>query len=383
MSAVTDPQPGTSTDPQPDTNDPLRGRFRSYVSLVLILAVAIFVAVGIVNRQLNPLVYNPDHIRDVAAALAEGRNYANYDTNINWRALRREQIRRMKVAPDVIVFGGSRWWEASSELVPNQTFFNAWVSNDQAEDVMALAYLLDEAGRLPKTLILSLRFISFQPPAQREFAEWQEWAPEYRKMADRLGVAPHSYLTTFPIKSLYGMFYAPAVYDRALQVSAAPEAPGVTTDRQRPSIEIIAADGSVRWSRASEAKFTKKFVDDAVKKELRQIGQNAPKIDLALVAAMEKTIQFLQNKGVRVVVAQTPYHPDFYREIQKRPFGKTLNRLESIAQEMSRRLGVISVGGYDPAPLGCTADQFIDHIHSRPPCLVQVLRRIPGLVQGG
>jgi hypothetical protein len=372
----------TVTDVRPDAAAPPRGGFRWYVPVVLIVALGVFAAVGIINRQLNPLVYNPGRIQDVAAALADGRNYANYDTNINWRALRREQIRRMKAAPDVVVFGGSRWWEAHSDLVPYHSFFNAWVSNDQAEDVMALAYLLDRAGRLPKTLILSLRFVSFQPPEQREFAEWQEWAPEYRKMADQLGIAAHSYRTTFPMKRLAGMFYAPEAYSRARQVTTAPEAPGITTDLQRRNMEIIAADGSVYWSTVTEAKFTKQYVDRGVRSELERVGQSAPQIDPSLVSAMEKTIRFLQGKGVRVVVAQTPYHPDFYREIQKRPFGRSLDKLESIARDMNQRLGVIAVGGYDPGPLGCTADQFIDHIHSRPPCIGRVLRLIPGLVQG-
>src|SRR5262245_30933212 len=159
----------TLTDSGPDTTSLPQRRFKRYVLVVLIVALAVFAAVGITNRQLNPLVYSPDRIEEVATALDDGHNYANYDTNINWRALRREQIKQMKETPDVILFGGSRWWEAPSSLLPNQTFFNAWVSNDQAEDVMALAYLLDRAGRLPKTLIISLRFISFQPPAQREF----------------------------------------------------------------------------------------------------------------------------------------------------------------------------------------------------------------------
>jgi hypothetical protein len=382
MSTTTDSHPDTQGSP-PDSEGAPRRRFGWYVPVVIAIALVIFAAVGAVNRQLNPLVYSPGTIRDAAAAMSQGRHYANYDTNINWRALRREQIRSMKTTPDVVVFGGSRWWEAHQELMPNQRLFNAWVSNDQAEDVLALAHMLDQAGRLPKMIILSLRFISFQPPAQRQSAEWQEWAPEYRKMADRLGIPAHSFRTTFPIKALSGLFYAPAAYNRVWQVSAAPEKPGITTDLQRPNLDIISAEGSVRWSAASAAKFTKKHTDGAVRKQLNQIGQTAPGIDMGLVAAMEQTIRFLQGKGVRVVVAQTPYHPDFYTEVQRRPFGQTLNRLEAIAQDMNRRLGVLAVGGYDPTPLGCTADQFIDQIHARPPCIVKVLRLIPGLTQAG
>src|SRR3954452_24140359 len=86
-------------------------RFGWYLALTLFITAVIFAAAGVVNYRLNPLVYNRQAIHDAAAALTAGQNYANYDPNINWRALRREQIKQWTSTPDVIVFGGSRWWE--------------------------------------------------------------------------------------------------------------------------------------------------------------------------------------------------------------------------------------------------------------------------------
>jgi len=346
--------------------------------LLLVLTALIFATVGTVNYRLNPLAYNGNAIHDAAAALTSGKNYANYDPNINWRALRREQIKQWTSTPDVIVFGGSRWWEAHRDLVPGGSFANLWVSNDQAEDALALTYLLERANRLPKTLILSLRFISFQPPAERDATEWQVWAPEYRAMAERLGITPHSYLTTAPVKQWSAMFYAPGAYDRAVQVSKVPDRPGATEATQLPKLDIIASDGSIYWSAASKARFTKKAVDTAVAKDLRRIGNTAPNIDQSLVDAFEKTIQYLKSKGVRVVLAQTPYHPTFWNTIKTRPFGATLTRLETIAQQMADRDGIASVGGYDPERFGCVATDFIDQIHANPSCVGKVLRQAMG-----
>jgi hypothetical protein len=363
----------TAVEPAPSRSYPW------YLLLLVVLAGALVAAVGAVNYRLNPLVYDRQYIRRVASELDAGRNFANYDPNLNWRALRREEIRQWTSTPDVIVFGGSRWWEAHQDMVPGKTFKNMWVSNDQAEDAMALTYLLEQAGRLPKTMILSLRFISFQPPAARDTPEWQEWAPEYRAMARRLDIAPHSYLQSVPIRAWSSMFYAPGAYDRAQQVSKVAAKPGPTSDMQQQSLEILASDGSVYWSRTSESKFTKKFVDKAVAGELRRIGNTAPAIDASLVDAFAKTVRYLQSKGVRVVLAQTPYHPTFWNTIKSRPFGKLLLRLQSIAEEMADRYGVLSVGGYDPQPIGCTADQYLDQIHPRPACVSKVLALIPDL----
>src|SRR5262249_54218857 len=150
----------------------------------------VFASVGVLTTRLNPLVYDRASIVDVArATTVDQLNYANYDINFDLRALRREQIRLMAKAPDIVVFGGSRWQELHADIFPGKTIFNAYVSNDQVEDMMAITYLLDQANRLPKTLILSERFSTFLPVRARATAnsnDWMVWLPEYRAMADRL-----------------------------------------------------------------------------------------------------------------------------------------------------------------------------------------------------
>lgn len=359
-----------------------RNRFWRYLIVFILVTLAVFSGIALVNYRLNPLAYSGRYIHGAAQALSEGRNFANYDTNINWRALRREQIKLWTSTPDVIVFGGSRWWEAHADLIPGRTFQNLWVSNDQAEDALALTYLLESANRLPKVLILSLRFISFQPPADREFTEWQEWAPEYRAMAGRLGIEPHPYWTTAPVRKWSSLFYGPGAYSRVRQVDHFSERPGPTDSRSLKQLEVIASDGSIYWSEATRKKFTKAAVDKAVAGELRRIGQSAPKIDQSLVAALGTTVRYLQSKGVTVVLAQTPYHPTFWNTVKERPFGRTLLNLESIARDMRQRAGVTSVGTYDPATLACAASDFIDHIHANAACVGKVLRLIPALAEG-
>jgi hypothetical protein len=359
-----------------------RGRFWRYLLVFALVMLVVFAGIGVVNYRLNPLSYNGRYLHDAAQALTDGHNFANYDTSINWRALRREQIKQWTSTPDVIVFGGSRWWEAHADLVPGRTFKNLWVSNDQAEDALALTYLLESANRLPKVLILSLRFISFQPPADREFSEWQEWAPEYRAMAGRLGIEPHPHWTTAPVRKWSSLFYGPGAYSRVRQVERYSEQPGPTDSRSLKQLEVIASDGSIYWSEASRKKFTKAAVDKAVAGELRRIGQRAPKIDRSLVAALATTVRYLQSKGVTVVLAQTPYHPTFWNTVKNRPFGHTLLSLESIASDMQQQHGVTSVGTYDPATLGCVASDYIDHIHAGAACVGKVLRLIPALAEG-
>ena len=200
-------------------------------------------------------------------------------------------------------------------------------------------------------------------------------------MAGRLGIDPHPYWTTAPVRKWSSLFYGPGAYSRVRQVERFSEQPGPTDSRTMKQLEVIASDGSIYWSEATTKKFTRAAVDKAVAGELRRIGQRAPKIDQSLVAALATTVRYLRSKGVTVVLAQTPYHPTFWNTVKDRPFGRTLLNLESIARDMQQRDGVTSVGTYDPATLACVASDYIDHIHANASC-VEGLAAIPALAEG-
>lgn len=354
-----------------------------YLLIVVGIVTAVFTSVGVGNYQLNPYAYDDEAITWAGQGLVDGKNFANYDANVDLRALRKAQIERMTSTPDIVIFGGSRWQEARSELIPGHTVFNAFVSNDQVEDMMAIAYLLDKAGRLPKTMVLSLRFVSLQPVAERDTYDWKVWGPEYVAMAERLGISPHSYLYRAPVQQWSGTFNLPALFDRVEQLSTAKTAPMLTTEAQTDDLDIIAADGSLHYSRESESKFTKKAVDKIVENQLTRQANTQPGIDPELVEVMGKLIDWLRGKGVRVMVVQTPYHPVFWSKIQGKPFSRTLHGLETVAVDLANKHGSIAGGHYDPAGYpACTPDQFTDHIHGKSACLADMFGQLPDLVVG-
>lgn len=356
----------------------------AYLLLALALAAALFATVGIATAQLNPYVYDDATIDRAGNALDQGQNLANYDPNIDLRALRAAEIRHLTATPDVVIFGGSRWQEAHADQVPGHTVLNAYVSNDQVEDMLAITYLLDKAGRLPKTMVFSLRFVSLQPLADRTTYDWQNWGPEYTAMAQKLDLTPHSYIYRAPVQTWSGVFNLPALWDRAQQVHAAKTAPALIDEAQDPTRDIIAADGSLHWSKKSEAKFTKPFVDKLVEAEYVRSVNTEPSIDPSMVDMMGRLIDWLRGKGVRVMIAQTPYHPDYWNRIQGHPFARTMHGLETVANKLAADHGAIAAGNYDPAGYPhCTAAQFVDHIHPRPACLKDVFAGLPELVTGG
>jgi hypothetical protein len=357
---------------------------RLYSAVVLGVATALLVAVGVVNQHLNPYVYDNAAIAAAAQGLVDGKNLANYDPNIDLRSLREAQIQRMTATPDVVIFGGSRWQELRSELVPGgHSVYNAFVSNDQVEDMLAITNILDEAGRLPKTMVLSLRFVSFQAVADRDTFDWKVWQDQYADMARKLGASPVSYLRRAPVQQWSGTFSLRGLISRALQLDAAKHGPALTTASQTDDRDIIAADGSLHWSKASEAKFTRTFVDKAVDKEILAVGPTQPGIDPGEVALMGRLIDWLHTRGVRVIVAQTPYHPDYWERIQSYPFAETLHALEGVALKLQDEHGAIAENHFDPSRyVHCSPENFVDHIHPRPPCLGDLMADLPDLVTG-
>ena len=90
-------------------------------------------------------MYGYDGMVPAADAHAANKNYAVFDLNLNIRALREEQIKRMTTTPDVVLLGASHWQEAHSDLVQGQVMFNAHVHRDYWEDPLGVTELFVQA----------------------------------------------------------------------------------------------------------------------------------------------------------------------------------------------------------------------------------------------
>jgi hypothetical protein len=330
----------------------------------------------------GPAIFNRGYLRSIAEVLTGGENYAIYDPNLNWRALRREQILLLKQAPDVVIYGGSRWQEADGSGFPGRSVLNLHAHNDYYEDFLAVLHLLEREDRLPKTMVLSLRFSIFEPLEVREGVDWREWGSEYQSMAVALGLTPHSQVTLFRSYFYQSLLSPVAMWENWKKRQSVAQEPGPTRAPQLVDMDVIRSDGSLSWSESNRNRFSVAFANNDAANKLKRYTDREPQIDERGVAAVEKLIEFLTARGVQVVFAQTPFHPAFYEGIKNRPFARTLARLEAIAQGWTSK-GVIVVGSFDPQRVNCGVDQFIDWHHTSSACLAAILRRVPPPVQVG
>ena len=97
------------------------------------------------------------------------------------------------------------------------------------------------------------------------------------------------------------------------------------------------------------------------------------------MAAVDRLLALLHERGVRVVLIHPPFNPDFYRQVQGTAYGAGLLRVEAITARLAAAHGATVVGSFDPAIAGCTAAMFIDAEHSGPACLRRLIDLVPGL----
>jgi len=351
----------------------------SRTKIFVLMPIVIFLTMGIVvvlNISLNPLVYSTSGMKEVAAHLQSGKNYSIYDPNINWRALRREQIKMLDETPQVVVSGGSRWQEAAFHHVKGKTFFNAHGHSDYNEDFFAIVHLLESNKRIPNTLVLSLRYRIFEPVELRSHTGWREWVPEYREMAKKVGVDAHSSSATskkdhwMALLSLSDLW---VLIQRKMNSGDTPKAIDADTT---PTLDVIGFDGSLRWSEANAIRFSPEYAEKDAQKRLERFVDFDLKIDKKMVSDVDKLFHYAREKGINIVLAQTPFHPTFYDGIQDTNFGETLSRVDEIGSEFANKYGFQKVGSFSPHELGCPKSEFIDWHHGTPECLAKVFDQI-------
>jgi hypothetical protein len=144
-------------------------------------------------------------------------------------------------------------------------------------------------------------------------------------------------------------------------------------------MEVLQADGSIRWSEAHLGQFTPGRTREEVERAVAARKRLELTIDPAAVTAVDRLLGLLAGRGVRIVLIHPPFNPAFYRQIEHAPYGAALARVEALTRLLASAHGATAVGSFDPATAGCTAAMYIDAEHSRPACLARVLRQVPGL----
>lgn len=347
-----------------------------YLSIFIAFVVLALGGIATTNYLLNPLIYSRGAQAQAAEALMSGKNIKIADSNIDWRGLRREHIARMTQTPDVLVFGGSRWQEAVGDSLPGYSMYTAFAQNDHLEDMMALTELLTRHDRLPGTLVLSVRFATFEELDKRVAWWWKTLAPEYLAMGERLGVATRPWHEWFPREKWASLFSVDLLTAKIEQYSKQGLIWEPTTQLHDQSFDIAGTDGALRFSERRLKKENPEYAERTAIAKGKKDAKSRLTIDRKLVAQLPVLLKFLKDKGVTVVFAQTPFHPAYYHEIKGSAYYADLMKIESELVNVASAQNLQVIGGFDAVAVGCAPTQFRDFNHGDSDCLKKILSQI-------
>jgi hypothetical protein len=353
----------------------------AYSLLCLILIVAGMAGVWWGNKAYGPEMYADNGLLPAVEAFEKGQNYTVFDLNLNIRKLHELQVSRMTKTPDVVIIGASHWQEAHSDLLKGMTLYNSHIHRDFWEDLLGAPYIFAANNRLPKRMIISIRDNQFRPIATRPDFLWEPGIANYRLMADRIGVEKENYWTTFPYQRIRQLFSISMLFDNLTHWHNADVRPHATTAIRTKTLDTLMPDGSIMWSDAHLAFFSQ----ERMKKEALALADlrrnNPPQVEQRGVDSFEKLLEYLKSQGTTVYLAQPPFNPVYYDNLQGSTYFEGLQKVDALTREIAARHGLKMIGGFNPHKIGCTSDMYIDAEHSNPTCLKKIFDEFAEIVK--
>jgi len=372
-------KPAPLVNPAADIAQKASGSKRYTLAFLL----ATFVGMGAIwfgNKAYGPEMYGDNGMAPAAEAHAQNLNYSVFDLNLNVRALRNEQLKRMTKTPDVILLGASHWQEATKDLVRGEEMFNAHIHRDYWEDPLGMVELLIRNNRLPKKLIISIRDNQFTPVDNRKDFLWEPGIPAYREMAARLGLETESYLKTLPYDRARALISLPMFFDNFTRWQNASERPGPTDKKHFETLDTLLPDGSITWSNQRMKLFSQERTL-AQANSFAKLRQNTPPIvDPQGVVAFETLLNFLKEKGVSVYLVRPPFNPTYYDQLRGSPYAEGLDRIDALIKRIATDHKLPLFGSFNPHDIGCTSAMYIDAEHSNSKCLQKVFDQYMAIV---
>ena len=332
------------------------------------------------NVAFAPEMYNDNGMVPAAVAQAKGKNYAVFDLNLNIRRWKEELVSRLDYTPDLVVIGASQWQEAHAGLVKSERMFNGHIHRDYWEDLLANIEVYVRNNKLPKRMIIAIRDKQFTPIALRKDFLWEPGIPNYRSMADRLGIQKEDAWKTYPYQRMKEKLSLSMLFNNVTRWYNSEERPQETSERHFQHLDTLLPDGSILWSADHMAVFTR----ERMKREVQALADvarvNPPVVDTKGVEAFDTLLGFLQENGVQVILAQPPFNPLFYDAVQGSEYVAGLDNIRKITRDLAAKHRLHIIGEFDPAKVGCTVDQYIDAEHSSPPCLQRIFDQYEALL---
>ena len=355
------------------------------LSVKLLLFVPIFAFMVYCNYKIDPsgLFFGAGFERIASEYMLEGYAINGYE-RLDGRKLNEVYAKNVPEAPQVIINGSSRSMSVTADMLcPGKTFYNASNVGADRYDFFTAYYIFAKEGKEPETMVLSLDAWLFNssPEAIDKRSDKQLY---YQFLNEELGFTEYEYTTDDATdKEKYKALFSPSYFQAAvkyyLRDTSGELMPEIVEGDIYNQTEVIkCADGSVIY----DIGYRTRTEDQINQSLIEETYVGAPLMNMAdfyeldpvFTQQLEAFIEYLQAKGIEVILYLPPYHEYLYSVAQARVNEHpAFFEVEDYCHEIAQRYNLEVYGGYDSKALGLAFEDFMDSYHMRAESLTKVL----------
>ncbi len=310
--------------------------------------------------------------REVAQAMLAGENISHFE-KMEEREIIKLYAQNLAEPLEVISIGSSRVLQLTAEIAGSDSFFNAGMIGSEQPDVMSSYYLFDRADKIPETVIFEVDPWIFSSSEEAltytrvDKAMYSEFL-HYGLGHTDVEVAPAEKNMNFWVSLTSPAFFRENLeyYIENKESGTRPQV--VEGDVYKQDTEIKMADGSVLYP-PSMRDADQLDIDNTA---LTAINNSFIKcegfetMDPELCGLFDEFIRYMQQKGSRVILLLTPYHPIVYDRVLEQPERYSgFFEVETWLRDYAQQNGLALYGSYDPEAVGCENTDFYDGWHVR------------------
>lgn len=352
----------------------------------LMLFVPILAAMIFVSYRVDPsgLFWGAGFERIASEYMLKGMYIDGYE-RLDGRALNEVYAKNVPYAPQILVNGSSRSMMIDKSFTKeDKTFYNASNVGADIYDFFTSYYIFEKEHKTPEIFVMGVDRWLFND-GEENLDKRSDKELYYEFLGEELGYENLEYEKPNPMEK-YKALLDPSYFqgsvryyfkDKSADVQPEPVDPRDIWD----SNEVIKApDGSVIYDKEFRTRGQYAVDYDALAaanaEPIMRLG-DYDKLSREYTLQFEKFIEYLQEKGVKIMIYLPPYHPIVYdTAFYYYDRYHCLFEAEEYIRSVGQKYGIEVYGSYNPYVLELTNEDFFDGLHLKQGSIKKILPQI-------
>jgi hypothetical protein len=329
---------------------------------------------------------SPNYLEKAANKLINGDMIIITQPNYDSRKLQELKIKNNVKKINTIVIGSSRTMLIRKTTLKSKynNFMNHSVSSATLNDYIAIIGAYKKIkGTIPKTVIMGIDPWNFNENFNGE--QWRS-LEEYHTTIENEFTQSKSSENNFSLKyiqqynkyfQLINITYTKANLNTFIENIKLKNQPKfMITTTTKTDKTILLPDGSRYYS------YTERYrTEEDTRILARKFGNSSDTFlrfftKLSFKEKFKNIIKYLKKQNVNIIIYLSPFHPDSYSLLMKRPDIVNIEDIESFLIKFSKQNSIRLIGSYNPKNVNYKDIDFFDGIHSHDKSLNKIFSKL-------